>query len=130
MNENSSHIEEIFEYFIPFLITSLEVLAEHNLFSEPNPKIQNPAIICVLLIEFLKHEASDFSVDGVHEIVRAADKLGLALDVKPEYKLSTTNEEIEELREEYKESEEQAVSWKTGVSSSCHVSFELYIMFY
>lgn len=102
------------------------MLAEHKLFSDPDPKIQNPSAICLVLIDFLLKTAEDFDIEGVHEIVRAADKLGVDLDIKKEYRLQIKQGDIEELKATCEEETGKPPVWKTLVSVLCTCQYERY----
>jgi hypothetical protein len=118
VNENGPGIAEVFSMFIPMQIAAIEMLSEHNLISEsPRPRAFNAGIITVLFIDFLKNTASDFDIEDVCEIVRAADKAGLKLEGREE---ACEDGEIEGLRAENEGVDEEEYverDWKNEVGA-------------
>jgi hypothetical protein len=115
VNDDSSSVAEIFMIFKTMLIVSLEMLSEHNLCA-PSPAIPNVSAVCLILLDFLMHDAGDFDLEGVEEIVRAADTYGVVLQTRKQ--INVTEEEIEQLRQEYKGTKKaKGVTWRVEVSS-------------
>lgn len=116
MNDNSEGIGELFKFFITLAITSYEVLAEHTLIG-PTSAVPNVSVLTQIMIKFLSKDAGDFEIEGVEEIVRAADKAGVAWDYRKEIGIE---EEIEEMRESNKGSNARKMDWKKAVSLPLH----------
>ena len=95
MNDNSDGIGEIFSMFKTMMITSLEMLSEHDLITSPTP-IPNASVLTLLMIHFLTNVATDFSIRGVGAIVKAADKVNLKIECRKEVKVTEDN--LEKLR--------------------------------
>lgn len=112
MNDDSASIKEVFDMFVPMLITSFEMLGEHDLI-KPTSAIPNVGIITLLILAFLRNTARDFDIDTCHEILRAADKAGVVLE--PRKELSLTQEDLDSLRTEYKKGPVLTFNWKTQV---------------
>lgn len=87
--------------FVPMQIAAIEMLAEHNLIN--TPRAFNAEIITSLIISFLTTTANDmsfFKIDGLGQIVLAADKAGLKLVERKQKQLKGTDaESIKKLRE-------------------------------
>jgi len=100
--------------FVTMIVTALEMLSEHKLIAADSP-IPNVGIITLLLINFFKGAASDFDMEEVYEIVRAADKYGVKLEPRTEVD-AVNQEEIDLLRQECEEQEEEKkFNWKSEV---------------
>lgn len=117
MNEDGDSVKEVFDVFGTMLVTAFEMLSEHNLIREDSP-IPNVGIVTLLVIDFLEGTCNDFDMEGVCEIVRAADKFGVKL--VPREEVSGVGQgDIDLLRQEYEEAGEEEVKkfdWKSDVS--------------
>jgi hypothetical protein len=81
--------------FKTMMITSLEMLSEHDLIAPPTP-VPNASVLTLLMIYFLSNVATDFSIKGVGAIVKMADKVGLEIEVREE--VEVTKDDLEKLR--------------------------------
>jgi hypothetical protein len=116
VNDNSDGIGEIFSMFKNMMTTSLEMLSEHNLIASPTTLISNASVLTLLMIHFLTNVATDFEVEDVGAIVKAADKVGLKIECRKE--VNVTEEDLEDLRE----SGGKVANWKeVRLSLSCRV---------
>lgn len=97
-------------------ITALEMLHEHSLIGPTSPLPENTGIMTLQFIEFMVDTCSDYDLEWVHEIVRAADKYGVVLT--PVAQLEGVDEDkLDELREECQEYKmKKGLAWKTEVS--------------
>lgn len=97
VDDNSDGIGEIFSMFKNMMTTSLEMLSEHNLIASPTTSIPNASALTLRMIHFLTNVATDFEVEDVGAIVKAAHKVGLKIECRKEVKV--TEEDLEDLRE-------------------------------
>jgi len=110
-------IGEAFQMFIPMLITSFDMLAEHKLIGSEPIRFENVGIVTLLLIDFLTNTAGDFDIDGMYEVVRAADKFGVKLE--PVEEVNITKKDLEEMRERCEEEGEKKFERKKEASDVC-----------
>ncbi|TGO46553.1 hypothetical protein BCON_0318g00030 [Botryotinia convoluta] len=79
MCDDSSRIEAIVNEFDTMLLTSLEMLSEHNLFAV-NSTVKNIPVILLLIFEFLKErEDLGYEIGWPCEVVRLCDEAGIDL---------------------------------------------------
>jgi len=103
MNEYGPGIKEILSMFITTFTTALDVLSEHNFIRMENPPVPSVGLITLLLINSLKVTASDFDIEKVYEIVRAADQAGVKL--KPRKEAGASQGDLGQLRAQCEEEE-------------------------
>lgn len=103
---------EIMDMFGTMLLTSFDMLSEHGLLAAESP-LPNISIISLLMIDFIHSTASDFDVGWTHEVVRALDKAGVEIKSRKEARMR--QEEIEELREQYKEKESEEIENRKNI---------------
>lgn len=82
------------------VLTSLEMLAEHNLL-KPNSDVKNLNIVCLILLDFLNGGGRDLDCEWDPEVVRLFDEAGIALENDVRKQLSVTKEQIRKLRASY-----------------------------
>jgi hypothetical protein len=114
VSDDPDAIEQTINMFGTMLLTSFEMLSEHNLLGPyPASPIPNIGIVSLLLIEFLKVGASDIQVCWAHEVVRALDKAGIDPPTRKQVRVS--QKDIDGMREEYRDKEEDD-SFGSGVN--------------
>jgi hypothetical protein len=116
VNEDGEGTKRIINMLGVMILTSFEMLSEHNLF-KPDSEIKNIPIICLILLDFVEHEASDCELSWGCEIVRACDEAGIELDKHTRKQVSVDKAMLDELRDEYMEkklSSEHAVEEDGG----------------
>jgi hypothetical protein len=99
-------MREIVNMFGTMLLTSFDMLSEHGLLAADS-LIPNIGILSLLMIEFIQGTAGDLDIAWAHEVVRVLDKAGIEL--KPRKEVRVSQEEIDELREQYKEKENEEI---------------------
>jgi hypothetical protein len=104
--DDGESLAEIFSIFGTLILTSFDVLSEHDLLV-PNSPIPNIGILSLLMVEFLYNSPGDIDSDWAPEVVRALDKAGVEIETRKEVRVS--KEKIEELRERYRERESEEV---------------------
>ncbi|KAK0103968.1 hypothetical protein ONS96_005073 [Cadophora gregata f. sp. sojae] len=108
MNDNSGGIREIFNMFVPLMITGLKLLAEHSLIA-PDSAIPNVNIFTLIVTEFLSKDAGDFRIKNVEKIVQAADEAGMVWIFPKGIKFG--EEDVQKLRESC-EARSKTPDWK------------------
>ncbi|KAF7899407.1 hypothetical protein BELL_0097g00110 [Botrytis elliptica] len=79
MCDDSSRIEAIVNEFGTMLLTSLEMLSEHNLFAA-NSTVKNIPVILLLIFRFLKEwEELGYEIGWPCEVIRLCDEAGIDL---------------------------------------------------
>lgn len=106
VNDDSECMKEIFNIIGTLILTSFDVLSEHDLLGPDSP-LPNIGIIALLMIEFLYDTPGDIDSDWAHEVVRALDKAGVEL--KPQKEVAVSQDKIDELRAQYQEKENEEV---------------------
>jgi hypothetical protein len=106
VNDDFESMCDIMDIFGTMLLTSLDMLSEHGLLAPDSP-LPNIGIMSLLIIEFTQGTAGDFGVQWAHEVVRALDKTGVEIGPRKEVRVS--QDCLEELRERYKEKEEDEI---------------------
>lgn len=97
---------DIFNMFGTLVLTSFDVLAEHDLL-RPDSPIPNIGILLLLMIEFLYGIGCDIECNWAHEAVRALDKAGVEIKLRRE--VCVSQEKIDELRDQYKLKEDKLI---------------------
>ncbi|KAF4636312.1 hypothetical protein G7Y89_g1784 [Cudoniella acicularis] len=91
---------------IPSIVTTLTQANTFSVSSHANTKAHpsafNVGVITLLLTDFLKDTASDFDIEDICEMVRAADEAGVALEPRREI-VNCVERDIEIYRQEYME---------------------------
>ncbi|KAF7886140.1 hypothetical protein EAF00_010243 [Botryotinia globosa] len=88
MCDDSSRIEAIVNEFGTMLLTSLEMLSEHNLLAA-NSAVKNIPVILLLLFKFLKEwEELGYEIGWPCEVVRLCDEAGIDLVQAIQYTIS------------------------------------------
>jgi hypothetical protein len=106
VNDNSEVIKQVMNMFGTMILTTFDVLSEHDLLATDSP-ILNIGIVSLLMIEFCYDSAGDYGIDWAHEVLRALDKAGVELKLRKEVLVS--QDKIDELREQYKKKESEEV---------------------
>lgn len=115
---DEDRVREVCMMLVSMLAIGLEVLSEHNLFSGPTPMIQNPGVLCLILMDVLTRGTLSFNInDVVEEIETWAIKVGIDLEFKEEW----------ESHFEYIDSEDLGqilcleMDWKAWVRDFCSI---------
>jgi hypothetical protein len=107
-------VKEIIEMLGLMLLTSYDMLSEHDLFKS-NSEIKNIGIMSLLLLEFLE-SASDMGCGWGCEVVRLCDESGIELDKEVRKQVSVSKKSLKDMREVYME-KKQASDF--GVDGDC-----------
>ncbi|TGO13168.1 hypothetical protein BTUL_0075g00130 [Botrytis tulipae] len=112
MCDDSSRIEAIVNEFGTMLLTSLEILSEHNLLA-PNSTVRNIPVILLLLFKFLKEwEELGYEIGWPCEVVRLCDKAGIDLVQAIQYtsgKIKIQEGKVHTWREEYQKKQTECL---------------------
>ncbi|KAH7391485.1 hypothetical protein BKA64DRAFT_747031 [Cadophora sp. MPI-SDFR-AT-0126] len=100
-NEDGKRVTKIAQLFGTMILTTFEVLQEHDLF-KADSEVNNIGIISLLLLQFVEREAVDLECDWAAEIVRLCDEAGIKLDDVVRKQVRVTKEDIKKRRDEYK----------------------------
>ncbi|THV48483.1 hypothetical protein BGAL_0245g00060 [Botrytis galanthina] len=104
MCDDSSRLEAIVNEFGTMLLTSLEILSEHNLFA-PNSTVKNIPVILLLIFKFLKAwEELGYEIGWPCEVVRLCDEAGIDLVQAIQYtseKINIQEGKVHTWRKEY-----------------------------
>lgn len=113
MNDDSEGMEEVFGMMGVMFITALEMLHESTLIGSTSPLPDNIGVMTLHFLDFMVHTCSDYDLEWVHEVVRAADKYGAVLT--PVKQIEGIDQDIlDELREEWEERKKvEDLAWKT-----------------
>lgn len=87
------------------VLTSYDVLSEHGLFKSDSD-VKNIGIMSLILLEFLKDEASDLDPNWGCEVVRLCDEAGIELEKDVRKQVDVSKEHLKELRDFYMEKKE------------------------
>lgn len=116
VTEDSEGIKECLDIMGVMYITALEMLHEHSLIGATSPIPDNVGVMTLHFIDFMSNTCSDFDLEWLHEVVRAADKYGVVLTPAEQIK-GVDQDRLNELREEYQETKmKKGLAWKTEVS--------------
>jgi hypothetical protein len=100
VNEDGEGIKAIIDMLGVMILSTFEMLAEHNLF-KPDSEIRNIPIICLMLLDFVENEASDCERLWGCEIVRACDEAGIELERHVRKQVAASQVLLQGLREAY-----------------------------
>jgi hypothetical protein len=111
VNDDSTSISQIFNFFTTFTATSLELLSEHSLIA-PASAVPNANICTLIMLRFLTKDATEVGhrIQSVEKIVQAADKAGLVWDFRKE--IGVKEEDVKALRKKALRNSD----WKKEVS--------------
>ncbi|KAI9054387.1 hypothetical protein LZ554_001549 [Drepanopeziza brunnea f. sp. 'monogermtubi'] len=115
MSDDSEGVAEVLQFFIPFTTAALDAIAEHSL-AGPDSPLPNVSICVLLMIKFLQRDAADFGIEGVEQIVWAADRAGVVWDFRRE--IGVTEEKVGELRLMIEDEAPEERDWKKEWESS------------
>ncbi|KUJ07634.1 uncharacterized protein LY89DRAFT_742862 [Mollisia scopiformis] len=114
MNDNSEAIEDVLNMMGIMFITALEMLHESKLIGGTSPLPDNVGIMTLLFLDFMSNTCSDFDLDWLHEIVRAADKYGVVLAIPEPKRIGVSQDQLDECGDECEERRMTAgLTWKT-----------------
>lgn len=118
MNEDSEAVNEVLNMMGVMFVTALEMLHESGLLGPTSPLPDNVGIMTLLFLEFMTQTCSDFDLEWIHEIVRAADSYGVVLT--PPEKIGFGQDALDEWRETCRKRKMvKGFAWKTEVSPNC-----------
>ncbi|KAH7314176.1 hypothetical protein BKA65DRAFT_516287 [Rhexocercosporidium sp. MPI-PUGE-AT-0058] len=100
-NEDGERTSEIAKIFGTMILTTFDVLKEHDLF-RPDSEVNNIGIISLLLLQFVKCDAVDLDCDWAPEVVRLCDEAGIKLDDVVRKQVNVDKKDIKRWRGEYK----------------------------
>lgn len=103
--DDADGIREVCEMVATMLLTSLEVLSEHNLFTTDS-EIKNIPIVCLIFLEFFDNTAGDLSLACQCEILRLCDEVGIDLAKHVRKQLHIPETKFNEWRDQYKSKKE------------------------
>ena len=101
-NEDGDGVKAIINMLGVMVLTTFEMLSEHDLF-KPDSEIKNLPIICLMLLEFVENEACDCDINWGCEVVRACDEAGIKLENHIRKQVSVSKDTLDTLRELYME---------------------------
>lgn len=104
MCDDSFRIGEIVEEFGLMILTSLEMLSEHNLLAPDSPVKNIPVILLILLAFVLEWEGLGYDIGWPCEVVRVCDEAGIDLAQPIQYAnnmIQVKDENIQAWRSEY-----------------------------
>lgn len=80
VSDDSSSVREVFKAVITMFITALEMLHESGLIGPASPLPQNLNVLTLHMLDFMHNTASDFDLEGVDDLVRAAEDFGIVVE--------------------------------------------------
>ncbi|TGO22116.1 hypothetical protein BPAE_0182g00010 [Botrytis paeoniae] len=102
MNVNDADgLREICEMMATMMLTSFEMLSEHNLFTADS-EIKNIPIICLIFLEFFDNTATDLDLNCQCEILRLCDEAGTDLTKHVRKQVQISEKKFNDWRDQYK----------------------------
>jgi hypothetical protein len=116
VNNDSEGMEEVFNIMGVMFITALEMLHESALIGPASPLPNNVSVMTLFFLDFMMNGCSNYDLEWVHEVVRAANKYGVVLTPVKQVE-NVTQDKLDELRDvcEYTK-KGKGLAWKTEVS--------------
>jgi len=105
VNEDGDGTKEIIDMLGVMILTTFEMLSEHDLF-QADSEIKNIPIICLMLLEFVENEAGACEHRWGCEIVRACDEAGIKLEDHVRKQVPVNKDMLDDLRGAYMEKKE------------------------
>jgi hypothetical protein len=116
-NEDGEGVEEHAEMLGLMVLTCIDALKEHDLFT-PNSEVKNIPIICLIALEFAVQSCQDLEITWACEVVRLCDDAGIKLDDHVRKQVNISKKDLKKLRGEYKSNPEgMDKDWKSEVST-------------
>jgi hypothetical protein len=116
VNDDSEGMSEVFDMMGVMFITALEMLHESALIGPTSPLPDNVGVMTLFFLDFVVNSCSDYDLEWVHEVVRAADKNGVVLTSVKQVE-GVDQDKLDELREICEETKKgKGLAWKTEVS--------------
>jgi hypothetical protein len=117
VNDDWEGMGEVFDILGVMFITALEMLHESGLIGPTSPVPDNIGVMILYFLDFIINTCSDYDMEWVNEIVRAADKYGVALTPVTHIE-GVDQDKLDELRDECEETKmRKGLAWKTQVRS-------------
>ncbi|KAF7947921.1 hypothetical protein EAE96_008992 [Botrytis aclada] len=103
--DDADGLREICEMIATMMLTSFEMLSEHNLFTADS-EIKNIPIICLIFLEFFDNTATDLDLDCQCEILRLCDEAGIDLTKHVRKQVHIPEKKFNDWRDKYKSKKE------------------------
>jgi hypothetical protein len=117
VNDDSEGIKEVIDMMGVMYLTALEMLHESGLISPTSPLPDNIGVMTLHFLDFMINTCSDFDLEWVHEIVRAANKFCVVLSPVSQIE-GVDKDKLDELKDECEQTKmKKGLAWKTEVSS-------------
>jgi len=125
-NENGDGVKAVTEFLGVMIMTTFDMLKEHNLFvaSTEETKIKNLQIMSLMLLEFLLDYGQDLDQEWGCEIVRYFDEAGIDLEKSLRKQVSVSKKQIEDYRSQWKEKKEASDLANDGDNGDGYTTFE------